>query len=274
MKHYRIGDFAHFLGVTADFLKHYENAGLLDVQQQESGYRYYPFDQSGRIYEYLRLRNYGVTLREMPQLLTGGVEEVFGHLDEKIKALEAEKARLASVTEEHERLRGWYEKRREKPFDWEIKNIEPYIFLPHTDGYDFRRDEAVHELLKVWGVWLPVVKSALSVAPAGESTDGLHEIHWGFAVPESILTSYRIPVNGAVERLVFGKAFVYHFCGLPAAFDMASVAEGRHAGLQLMRELGFVAAGTGLLVNEMQIAGKDGGAREGVGRLIVPIEAA
>lgn len=42
--HYRIGDFAKYLGVTSDFLKHYEEAGLIDVVQRASGYRYYPFN--------------------------------------------------------------------------------------------------------------------------------------------------------------------------------------------------------------------------------------
>lgn len=48
--HYRIGDFAKYLGVTSDFLKHYEEAGLIDVVQRASGYRYYPFNLSSRCY--------------------------------------------------------------------------------------------------------------------------------------------------------------------------------------------------------------------------------
>lgn len=41
-RQYRIGDFARYLGVTAEFLKHYQESGLLDVTQRASGYRYYP----------------------------------------------------------------------------------------------------------------------------------------------------------------------------------------------------------------------------------------
>lgn len=32
-RQYRIGDFARYLGVTAEFLKHYQESGLLDVTQ-------------------------------------------------------------------------------------------------------------------------------------------------------------------------------------------------------------------------------------------------
>ena len=46
------------MGVTPDFLKHYEECGLLDVHHRENGYRYFNFDQCSRILEYMRLRNY------------------------------------------------------------------------------------------------------------------------------------------------------------------------------------------------------------------------
>ena len=71
-RQYRIGDFARYLGVTAEFLKHYQESGLLDVTQRASGYRYYGFDQSARILQYMRLRNYGISVKEMGPFLEGG----------------------------------------------------------------------------------------------------------------------------------------------------------------------------------------------------------
>ena len=43
MKQYRIGDFAKYLGVTPDLLKHYEDVGIIQSRRSESGYRYYSF---------------------------------------------------------------------------------------------------------------------------------------------------------------------------------------------------------------------------------------
>ena len=63
------------MGVTPDFLKHYEECGLLDVHHRENGYRYFNFDQCSRIREYMRLRNYN-----------------------RIKTLQREISRLASQT--------------------------------------------------------------------------------------------------------------------------------------------------------------------------------
>ena len=42
---YHIGEFAEYMGVTPDFLKHYEECDLLDVHHRENGYRYFNFDQ-------------------------------------------------------------------------------------------------------------------------------------------------------------------------------------------------------------------------------------
>ena len=40
MEQYRIGDFAKYLGVTPDLLKHYEDMGIIHSSRSESGYRY------------------------------------------------------------------------------------------------------------------------------------------------------------------------------------------------------------------------------------------
>lgn len=85
-KLYRIGDYARYMGVTPDFLKHYEENGLLEVQYTSSGYRYYDFDQSSRILEYMRLRNYGVTVKDMSRMLSAEDGEALRLLDEKRSA--------------------------------------------------------------------------------------------------------------------------------------------------------------------------------------------
>lgn len=246
MKHFRIGDFARFLGVTSDFLKHYEAAGLLKVEHRESGYRYFTFDQSARVISCMRLRNYGVPVKEMGKMLSPDPEEVFGRLDGKADELEETVRRLQGIADEHRRLRRWYEAHRGKPLDWEIRETETIHFLPHTDDQDFKRDERIFELLKTWGSWMPITKSTLKVEPSAAC--GKNALNWGFSVRESVLKRYRIPVNDAVERLHFGKCFVCHFCGLPDAFSMRDAASGEHPAYRLMERLGFRPSGPALLL--------------------------
>ena len=49
LKPYRIGEYARYMGVTPDFLKHYEQFGLITPSVAENGYRYYPFRESSRL---------------------------------------------------------------------------------------------------------------------------------------------------------------------------------------------------------------------------------
>ena len=78
-KEYRIGSFAYHLGVTQAFLKHYEEAGLIDAKQNEKGYRYYQFPQAGRVFEYMRLHSFGIQIKQMKCALAAD-EEIHLHL--------------------------------------------------------------------------------------------------------------------------------------------------------------------------------------------------
>ncbi len=49
----------------SDFLKHYEDLGILTPSRSESGYRYYPFTATMILIECIRLRNFGMTLRAL-----------------------------------------------------------------------------------------------------------------------------------------------------------------------------------------------------------------
>lgn len=65
VRRYRIGDYAHYMGVGRDFLKHYEKCGLLSADHHDNGYRHFGFEQSSLILECMRLRNCGYTVREI-----------------------------------------------------------------------------------------------------------------------------------------------------------------------------------------------------------------
>ena len=127
---YRIGEFAEYMGVTPDFLKHYEECGLLDVHHRENGYRYFNFDRCSRILEYMRLRNYGVTVKEMRSMLMADADEELLLLDKKVKELSKQADRISAVLDEHKRVHAWQQKRRIKPVDWEAREVEAHYCSP------------------------------------------------------------------------------------------------------------------------------------------------
>ena len=113
LKEYRIGEFAKYLGVTPDLLKHYEDQGIIQPGRSGSGYRYYPFNTTMILIECIRLRNYGMTLREIREILTAHkldnaavsrrLSENVDHMKEEIllKAV-AEKENITVSEEEYE----------------------------------------------------------------------------------------------------------------------------------------------------------------------------
>ena len=46
-------------------LKHYEDVGIIQSERSESGYRFYSFITTIDLIKSIRLRNYGLTLREI-----------------------------------------------------------------------------------------------------------------------------------------------------------------------------------------------------------------
>ena len=183
--------------------------------------------------------------------------------------MRAQIERMQAVVEEHERIRLWFEERRAKPVDWEVCNMEPHWFLYHTNSREFLETSCIYDVLKTWVAWLPVTKSAMCVAQSLEIDES--HLHWGFAVRESLLKKYGIPVNEAVRRMDFGKAFVFHFSGIPNGFLMTDIVKGEHPAFLRMKALGFEQAGDALLVHELQLEAP-GAERRCCGRFIIPVK--
>ncbi len=207
MKDYRIGEFAKYLGVTPDLLKHYEDQGILRPSRSESGYRYYPFRTTMLMIECIRLRNYGMTLREIREILTDHRMEnatVERRLSENTAHLKEEILLDEALTEEYENFLIWKEPLRNRDFDWEIRWSRPMLFLPHTDGYVFLQDLRIYEILKSWMSYIPIVKSAMRTGEDGRIT-------WGFLVEERMQQRLQLPVNDIVRHIPSHKVFCYKF---------------------------------------------------------------
>ena len=107
MREYRIGEFAKYLGVTPDLLKHSEEQGIIHPQRSESGYRIYPFPKTMTLIECIRLRNYGMTLREIGEILTAHRltdEAVEKRLSENMRCLWEEMLLDEALTEDYARF--------------------------------------------------------------------------------------------------------------------------------------------------------------------------
>ena len=207
MKEYRIGEFAKYLGVTPDLLKHYEDQGIITSSRSESGYRYYPFNTTMLLMECVRLRNYGMTLREIQEIVASheiDTESVEQRLSENISHIREEMLLDEVLVEDYVDFLSWREPLESRESDWDIRWSRPMHFLPHTDKYDFLQDPRIYELLKSWMSYIPIVKSAMQVTRNGKIT-------WGLIVEERQLNKLHLPVNDVVERIPPQKIFYYKF---------------------------------------------------------------
>ena len=207
MKDYRIGEFAKYVGVTPDLLKHYEDQGIICPTRSESGYRYYSFNTTMLLIECIRLRNSGLTLREIREILTDRTREntsVSSRLAENVEHMREEILLDEALAEDYEHFLSWEAPLKNCDFDWDIRWNQPMVFLPHTDRYAFLRDPRIYEILKSWMSYIPIVKSSMKAERNGRIT-------WGLLVEERMLDRLHLPVNDVVERISPHKVFYYKF---------------------------------------------------------------
>ncbi len=207
MKQYRIGDYAKYLGVTPDLLKHYEDIGIIHSERSESGYRYYSFVTTVELIESIRLRNYGITLREIQEILNahsldnGRMEQVF---DENMERMRQEILLNEALIEDYADFQRWREPLDGRSGDWEIHRSRPMLFLPHTECYDFLNDQRIYELLNHWMSYIPIVKSAMKLEADGQAV-------WGFLTEEKMAERLQLPLNDVVERIPSQRSLHYKF---------------------------------------------------------------
>ena len=233
MKEYRIGEFAKYLGVTPDLLKHYEDQGIISPVRSGSGYRHYPFNTTMLLMECIRLRNYGMTLREIRQIVTDhqiDSASVDRRLSENTSHLKEEMLLDEALTHDYEEFLSWREPLQDRDHDWDIRWSRPMCFLPHTDKYDFLQDPRIYEILKNWMSYIPIVRSTMRIDRSGH-------IIWGLIVLEETLKKLNLPVNDVVVRIPQQKIFYYKFRGPLTPTGQEQVDSPDHPAFRTLRSL-------------------------------------
>ena len=233
IREYRIGEFAKYLGVTPDLLKHYEDQGIIQPTRSDSGYRYYPFNTTMLLIECIRLRNYGMTLREIREILAAhqlDTAAVSSRLAENVEHMKEEILLDEALTADYEEFLAWQAPLSERDFDWEIRWSKPMAFLPHTDKYDFLQDPRIYEILKSWMSYIPSVKSSMKAERNGRIT-------WGLLVEERMIRQLKLPVNDIVEFYPPYKVFYYKFRAPLMHSSFENFDTPSHPAFQALREL-------------------------------------
>lgn len=246
---FRIGEFSRIARVSGRLLRYYDSIGLLSPQYTDpaSGYRYYTAGQLGRLNRILALKDLGLTLDQVAQLVDGQVStgEIRGMLLLKKAELEqsisAEAARLRHV---ESRLQQIDEQGELKNYDVILKSVpaQPYISLRRNFG----GMEDVIPVLRsvVQSVTAQVslaLRNELVVVAYSDFDDEDLDLEIGFALMKPISKPVLLP-----DRTTLVQS------ELPAAEAVASLIR---RGPSEQSHIGFGALGLWMAANGYSIAG-------------------
>jgi DNA-binding transcriptional MerR regulator len=144
----KIGEFSRLSQVTVKTLHHYDEMGLLRPAQTDpfTNYRYYTLDQLPRLHTIMALKELGLSLEEIGQLLLDDLstEQIRGMYRLKQAELRQrvheEQARLAQV---EFRLRQLELEGTTNTLDIVVKRIEPFFALTLRRTFQTRQEREV-----------------------------------------------------------------------------------------------------------------------------------
>src|SRR5690349_13192442 len=144
----KIGEFSRLSQVTVKTLHHYDEIGLLKPAQVDpfTDYRYYTLDQLPRIHSIMALKELGLSLEEIAQLLLEDLapEQIRGMFRlkqaESQQRVREEQVRLAQIAF---RLRQLEQEGMMQTVDIVIKKVEPFYALTLRGIYQTRQEREV-----------------------------------------------------------------------------------------------------------------------------------
>ena len=158
-RNYSIGDFAKKAGVSTHFLKFYEEKGILHPKVKENGYRYYDIRDASLVLECFRMKNMGLSVREIEKGINGCTPQEVGAMlarqENDLQAqLHAQQMHLQGLQNLRVALRLC------EQGEWSVRTVPDVWYLPHTIGKEFVQDSRIYDQLPQWLDWMPVVTSA------------------------------------------------------------------------------------------------------------------
>ena len=278
---YKIGDFSQMGQISVRMLRHYDKLGLLTPGHVDewTGYRYYTLEQLPRLHQILALRDLGLSLEQVGDLLDDPASEqrLYDMLQVKQQAIEAqlaeEQARLARVAARLQQIELAHEP---IPYDVALKSwpAQKIIAIREVVGHVSQMGEFRDRMLRRLYAGLESYK----IKPGAE----LAIYHLQAYAEENIDMSLAVEV-GASATLPDGEETLHHFT-LPAAPLAASIVFDGDLWLipdvvaNLYRWLGMNGYASAGAYRELHLFGREldlfatDPPGEGVVEILVPVE--
>jgi len=208
-KKYKIGDFSKHMGVTPDFLKHYEQYGLIQPSINESGYRYYHFEQAAETLECIKLRNWEFPLKEIKFLVQeANLNEIMDSYRNKIHEMQEMITFYQAAIDEYRHFENWLTEAKYNP--WTIELLNSIVFLPHSNNRDFIHNDNLDKTMEQWMQWMPMVHSAQRIYDAFDESKAPY-FHWGYSVSKHFADQVGLFQSDPCQIIEKRKCLVYRY---------------------------------------------------------------
>jgi DNA-binding transcriptional MerR regulator len=245
---FRIGEFSRIARVSGRLLRYYDSIGLLSPGRVDpaTGYRYYTADQLGVLNRILALKDLGLSLDEVAQMLKGEVspEEIRGMLTlkkvELERSLSADAARLRNI---ESRLTQIEEQGALADYDVIVKSApaQPYLALRRTFPSFETAVGMVKDIAQQVGRRLPEsVKGDLTVVAHSDFDEESLDLEIGYVVKNESIEPPRVTGLDLILR------------ELPAVPSLATLVR---RGPRYESHLGYGALGCWMSANRYEITG-------------------
>ncbi len=206
---YRIGDFAEQMGVSIDFIKYYEEKGLITSRQDANNrYHYYALNQSVKLLHILLFRSMGYSAKDIYELLHGmDADQAYETFGKQADILELSRKKLDRSIAELRYYQSALE--RGKRGEWYITQIPAMYFLPHTNGAEYIRSPETASRVKQWNNHFPFVFYVDRWLWDEKDKRYTYEQH-GRAIEASMAAELEIDVSGPVYYVPAVRCLEYY----------------------------------------------------------------
>lgn len=212
-RNYSIGDFAKKAGVSTHFLKFYEEKGILHPKVKENGYRYYDIRDASLVLECFRMKNMGLSVREIEKGINGCTPQEVGAMlarqenDLQVQ-LHAQQMHLQGLQNLRVALRLC------EQGEWSVRTVPDVWYLPHTIGKEFVQDSRIYDQLPQWLDWMPVVTSA-QIARGNDAH--AERMEWGLGLEQAEAAQLGFAPQEPAQLLHLGRVLeIYCSWEIPA----------------------------------------------------------
>lgn len=211
-----VGTLAKFTGVSVHTIKYYEKIGLLSSTRKEhSNYRSYDIRVCTDIYECMKYKNLGFSLKDVGTLLKDADEvQMQNMLEERLREVNASIEELYSLKK---RVETYLEETKEiekKLGNWYIEEMPDFYIRFQTKNLDYEDDgQLVSDGINFMD-YAPVSKSVLKIKKESLNDAKMqkNQFSWGQAVIASRMEEEQVSLKDrkGYEYIKGGRAFVLY----------------------------------------------------------------